>query len=223
MTHSESRTNRRRFLEESMLAAAAMATAGTGELLWDEPAADRSALDQLGVAVIGVRGRGNTHLGFFAGRRDTRVLYVCDVDHQVGSSRIAQVVKRQGGNPPALVADMRRVLDDPRVDIVSIATPHHWHALAALWAMQAGKDVYLEKPVSHNVLEGRCLVQAAQTLRAHLPIGNAGAVESRCDRRHRVRAWRRDRSCLSRLRHLLQAALVDWTPRVLSGPAAHQL
>ena len=85
-----------------MLAAAAVAAAGPGELLWDEPAASRSAIEQLGVAVIGVRGRGNTHLGFFAGRRDTRVLYVCDVDHQVGSSRVAQVAKRQGGCAPAL-------------------------------------------------------------------------------------------------------------------------
>ncbi len=57
---------------------------------------------------------------------------------------------------------MRRVLEDPRVDIVSIATPNHWHALAAIWAMQAGKDVYVEKPVSHNVHEGRCMVEAAR-------------------------------------------------------------
>jgi predicted dehydrogenase len=161
MAPRTSRPNRRQFLEESMWAAAAMATADPGELLWGE-SASRSALDQLGVAVIGVRGRGHTHLGFFAGRCDTRVLYVCDVDEQVGASRVAQVARRQGGHRPTLAVDLRRVLDDPRVDIVSIATPHHWHALAALWAMQAGKDVYVEKPVSHNVREGRCLVRAAR-------------------------------------------------------------
>ncbi len=171
MTRIQSRRNRRQFLEESMLAAAAMAAAGPDEFWWDEPEASRSANEQLGVAVIGVRGRGNTHLGFFAGRRDTRVLYVCDVDSRVGTSRVAQVAKRQGGQTPALATDMRRALDDPRVDIVSIALPHHWQALAAIWAIQAGKDVYVERPISHNVQEGRCVVAAA---RRHRRICQAG-------------------------------------------------
>ena len=145
-----------------MLAAAAVASCGPADLLMDASPPTGSPLEQLGVAVIGVRGRGNSHLGFYAGRRDTRVLYVCDVDRQVGEARVAQVATRQGGAAPTLVQDMRRALDDPRVDIVSIATPHHWHALAAIWAMQAGKDVYVEKPVSHNVLEGRRMVETAR-------------------------------------------------------------
>lgn len=145
-----------------MLAAAAAAAAGPTELLRSEAVASGSTMERLGVAVGGVRGRGNTHLGFFAGRRDTRVLYVCDCDRQVGESRVAQVAKRQGGVAPQFCEDVRHVLDDPRVDIVTIAMPHHWHALAAIWAMQAGKDVYVEKPVSHNVLEGRWMVEAAR-------------------------------------------------------------
>jgi len=144
--------------------AAALAAAGPAQLLWAEGDEPRSACDELGVAVIGVRGRGNSHLRFFSDRRDTRVLYVCDVDAQVGATRVAQVAKRQGGPAPLWVADLRRALDDPRVDVVSIATPHHWHAVAASWAMQAGKDVYLEKPVSHNVQEGRALVETARRL-----------------------------------------------------------
>jgi predicted dehydrogenase len=155
-------TSRRQFLEQTMLAAAAAAAASPTELLRGESVASGSTMERLGVAVVGVRGRGNTHLGFFAGRRDTRVLYVCDCDHQVGQSRVAQVAKRQGGSAPQFREDVRHVLDDPRVDIVTIATPHHWHALAAIWAMQAGKDVYVEKPVSHNVLEGRRMVEAAR-------------------------------------------------------------
>ena len=156
--------NRRQFLEESMLAAAAAAAVVSGaDDLWPrQPVASRSVNEQLGVAVVGARGRGNSHLGFYAGRRDTRVLYVCDVDSQVGSLRAEQVAKRQGGVRPAWVEDMRRALEDPRVDIVSVATPNHWHALAAIWAMQAGKDVYVEKPVSHNVQEGRRMVEAAR-------------------------------------------------------------
>ncbi|MHB8974011.1 MAG: Gfo/Idh/MocA family protein [Pirellulaceae bacterium] len=178
-----SRKNRRQFLEESMLAAAAMAAAGPADFLLDSPPSSCPPLEQLGVAVIGARGRGNSHLGFFAGRRDTRVLYVCDVDQQVGRARVAQVGKRQRGNPPLWVADLRRVLDDPRVDIVSIATPHHWHALAAIWAMQAGKDVYVEKPVSHNVLEGRRMVETARRHRRVCQAGfqarsNPGMIEA---------------------------------------------
>ncbi|MHB8862642.1 MAG: Gfo/Idh/MocA family protein [Pirellulaceae bacterium] len=166
-----SRKNRRQFLEQTMLAAAAVAASGPTDFLCDASPAICSPLEQLGVAVVGVRGRGNSHLGFFAGRRDTRVLYVCDVDSQVGGARVGQVALRQGGVAPTLVNDMRRAFDDPRVDIVSIATPHHWHALAAIWAMQAGKDVYVEKPVSHNVQEGRRMVETA---RRHQRICQAG-------------------------------------------------
>ncbi len=156
--------NRRQFLEESMLAAAAAAAvvAGADDVWPGLPEAGRSVNEQLGVAVVGARGRGNSHLGFYAGRRDTRVLYVCDVDSQVGSLRAEQVAKRQGGQRPVWVEDLRRALEDPRVDIVSVATPNHWHALSAIWAMQAGKDVYVEKPVSHNVQEGRRMVEAAR-------------------------------------------------------------
>ena len=162
--------NRRQFLQESVLAAALAATAPP-ESWGDTAASHRSSLDQLGVAVVGVRGRGNTHLGFFAGRRDTRVLYVCDVDARVRDARVAQVARRQAGAAPCGVADLRRALDDPRVDIVSIATPHHWHALASIWAMQAGKDVYVEKPVGHTLCEGQRMVEAARRHRRVCQVG----------------------------------------------------
>ncbi len=159
--------NRRQFLEESMLAAAATAAtvSGVDSLLADPASSSRSVNDQLGVAVVGARGRGNSHLGFYGSRRDTRVLYVCDVDREVGELRAQQVARRQGGTAPAWVEDVRQVLEDRRVDLVSIAAPNHWHALAAIWAMQAGKDVYVEKPVSHNVQEGRRMVEAARRYR----------------------------------------------------------
>ena len=147
-----------------MLAAAASAAtvSGVDSLLACSPPRGRSVNDRLGVAVMGARGRGKSHLAFFASRRDTRVLYVCDVDSMVGSLRAEQVARKQGGVAPTWVSDIRLALSDPRVDIVSIATPNHWHALAAVWAMQAGKDVYVEYPVSHNVQEGRCMVAAAR-------------------------------------------------------------
>lgn len=145
-----------------MLATAAAVAAGATPTVWGEESQSRSPNEKLGVAVVGVKGRGQSHLGAFAGRKDTEILYICDVDREIGESRTQEVGKRQGGRTPKWEADLRKVLDDKRIDIVSIATPNHWHALAAIWAIQAGKDVYVEKPVSHNVAEGRRIVDAAR-------------------------------------------------------------
>jgi predicted dehydrogenase len=159
-----SKRNRREFLEQSMFAAAAAATAGAGNdhLLAEEDVQSTSPNEKLGVVVVGVRGRGGSHIGAFAGRRDTEILYVCDADAEVGGNRTKEITKRQG-REPQFVEDIRDALDDRRVDIVSIATPNHLHALQAIWAIQAGRDVYVEKPVSHNVSEGRRIVEAART------------------------------------------------------------
>lgn len=176
-----SKRTRRQFLEDSMLAAASAVTAtSTSELLGAESLQSSSPNEKLGVAVVGVRGRGSTHIGAFAGRRDTEVVCVCDVDSDVGQRRVKETARRQG-REPTFETDIRRVLDDDRVDIVSIATPNHWHALGAIWAMQVGKDVYLEKPVSHNIGEGRRIVEAARKYRRICQAGtqcrsNAGMI-----------------------------------------------
>lgn len=158
-----SRRNRRQFLEDSMFAAAAAAMAGSAGHLTaaDVQPQSKSANEKLNVAVVGVNGRGGSHYGFFAARQDTMVSYVVDVDREKGNNRAGEIEKRQGVRPK-FVEDIRKMLDDKSVDIVTIATPNHWHALMAIWAMQAGKDVYVEKPVSHNVSEGRRAVEAAR-------------------------------------------------------------
>src|SRR5207237_3229861 len=89
------------------------------------------------------------------------VAYVCDADREL-AEELAEAVEKQQGRRPKAVQDLRVVFDDKSVDTVSIAAPNHWHALAAIWAMQAGKDVYVEKPVSHNVSEGRRIVQVSR-------------------------------------------------------------
>ncbi len=177
--------SRRKFLEESMLAAAAaVAASATPNLLAaDEEPQSKSPNEKLGVAVVGVRGRGGSHIGAFAGRRDTEILYICDADKDIGSKRAVEVGKRQLGRVPTFEEDIRKVLEDDRVDIVSIATPNHWHALGAIWALQAGKDVYVEKPVSHNVSEGRRVVEAARKYNKICQTGtqsrsNPGMIES---------------------------------------------
>jgi predicted dehydrogenase len=162
-----SHRSRREFLEQSMWAtasavAASSLSAATGPAAWAAEKQSTSPNEKLGVAVVGVKGRGGSHIGAFAGRKDTEILYICDVDSTIGNQRAEEVGKRQGGRKPTWEADLRKVLEDKRVDIVSIATPNHWHALGAIWSIQAGKDVYVEKPVSHNVSEGARIVEAAR-------------------------------------------------------------
>ena len=119
--------------------------------------------DQLRVAVIGVRGRGRAHVGGFAGRNNCIVTHVCDCDSGVVGPAINSAARAQGGRRPEFVQDLRRIMDNRDIDIVSIATPNHWHALGAIWAMQNGKHVYVEKPVSHNVWEGRRIVEISRS------------------------------------------------------------
>jgi predicted dehydrogenase len=150
--------SRRLFLEETLLAAGAVTAGSSHALLAAEPARQsRSPNDRLSVAVIGVRSRGGDHARAYAARDDCVISYICDADSAIGER-----VAGQFESKPEFVQDLRRILDDKSVDIVSIATPNHWHSLAAIWAMQAGKDVYVEKPVSHNISEGRRMVQAAR-------------------------------------------------------------
>jgi len=116
--------------------------------------------DTVGVAIAGVNGRGNSHISALVRDPRTHIAVLVDVDEKVGYSRAEQIAKVQGRRPE-VVTDVRRVLDTKDVEILSCATPNHWHALMGVWAMQAGKDVYIEKPISHNVREGRALVAAA--------------------------------------------------------------
>jgi predicted dehydrogenase len=149
--------NRRRFLNQSMAAASSVFVA-------PYILRAQNPNSKMGVAVVGAKGRGGSHLGAFAGNERTNVLYVVDVDENVGRQRAEGVAKRQGF-APKFVRDMREAFEDSSVDIVTTATPNHWHALCGVWAMQAGKDVYLEKPISHNIAEGSALVAAAKKYR----------------------------------------------------------
>jgi len=154
---------RRQFLQDSTAMAAGLAALGAQNARAEDAPASRKAgpNDTVRIAVIGLRGRGQEHLAGYAGQKDARVTAICDVDRNVLGKTKEKMVSR-GTPEPKLVADLRRVFDDKDIDAVSIATPNHWHALATIWACQAGKDVYVEKPVSHNVSEGRRMVEAAR-------------------------------------------------------------
>jgi predicted dehydrogenase len=119
------------------------------------------ANDRVRIAIAGINGRGQTHITGFGGMKDVEIAYLVDPDSRLFASR-SKIVKERAGNTPACVQDIRRTLDDKHLDAVSIVTPNHWHSLMAIWACQAGKDVYVEKPCSHSLLEGRRLVEAAR-------------------------------------------------------------
>ncbi len=158
-----SRYSRRRFLGQT-LAAAATVTAVPYLARAQNPN------DSLGVAVVGVRGRGGSHLSAWLEDPRTTILYVVDVDERVGQNCCEKLAERQEIKPK-FVRDMREAFADPSVDIVSTATPNHWHALCGIWAMQAGKDVYIEKPICHNIAEGRALIAAAEKYQRLCQVG----------------------------------------------------
>ncbi len=116
--------------------------------------------DAVGVGVIGLRGRGQTHLAMVSAIKGFRLAGLCDVDPAVLAHEV-DTARQQGLKVPGF-ADVRRLLDCKDIDAITIATPNHWHSLIGIWACQAGKDVYIEKPVSHFVWEGRQLVRAAR-------------------------------------------------------------
>ncbi len=145
-----------------MIAAAVAATAGSSrQVLHADEVERKSVNDTIRHAVIGCRIRGRVHAKEFARQAGVEVAYVCDPDRQL-VEELAKSVEEQQGRRPVAVRDMREIFDDKSVDTVSIAAPNHWHALAAIWAMQANKDVYVEKPVSHTVSEGRRIVQVSR-------------------------------------------------------------
>jgi predicted dehydrogenase len=144
---------RRHFIGTTAAATAAISMTGRARAI--------SPNEKMGVAVIGTGGRGQSHIGAFLGDPRTEIVAIVDVDDE-HAARSADVIEQKQGKRPTVVSDLRRVLDDKTVSAISTATPNHWHALCGVWAMQAGKDAYIEKPICHNIREGAALVAAAK-------------------------------------------------------------
>jgi predicted dehydrogenase len=155
-------TSRRDFLGQSLTLAAGLSL-GVAATRAEEQRTVRKvgANDRINVAVMGIRGRGQAHLDEFLKLKETNVVALCDVDTRTFASSIKKV-EGKGGKTPRCEQDIRRLLEDKNIDVISIATTNHWHALGTIWAVQAGKDVYVEKPVSHNISEGRRMVEFAR-------------------------------------------------------------
>ncbi len=160
--------NRRTFLTTT-----AAATAGLAAFPRRARGGQSSPNETVNVAIIGLRGdnrghptwtargRGQDHYQGLAPLRNVRITHVVDVDERHFKTALPALKERHGGDPRT-ETDFRRVLENPDVDAVTIAAPDHWHALMTVWACQAGKDVYVEKPVCHNIVEGRRMIEAAR-------------------------------------------------------------
>ncbi len=151
-----SRVTRRHFLQTSSVAAGGMLLLGTRA-----SGKAKGANDRVRIAVAGLNGRGGAHIGGWLGQENVELAYLCDVDKNVLSRAMNSVTKRtEGKYETEGIDDIRRALDDKNVDAISVATPNHWHSLITIWAAQAGKHVYVEKPMSHDIGEGRVAVEA---------------------------------------------------------------
>jgi predicted dehydrogenase len=156
----KSEMSRRDFLKAGagVTAASLAARSGFAEIV---PPRVLGANDRVRVAVIGLHDRGNDHIHALAGLQNVEIAALCDVYMPILNQRLAEVEK-MGHPKPQGYQDVRKLLEDKMIDAVSIATPNSWHSLMGIWACQAGKDVYVEKPCCHNLWEGRQLVRAAQ-------------------------------------------------------------
>ncbi len=150
----KNRVTRRSFIQKSAGAAALLSMPTI------VPASAFGANDKVRIAVLGVNGRGTSHIEGFMDLPDVEVACLCDPDLVVLAKR-AQEFEKKYSKKVIQQQDLRKVFEDKSIDAVSIATPNHWHALATIWACQAGKDVYVEKPGSHNMVEGRKMIEAA--------------------------------------------------------------
>ncbi len=153
--------NRRHFM---------MSTAAAGAL---RSSVLSSANDTIRVGCVGIRGRGADHIRSFSGLPNVEVGALCDVDQAVMETRVRDLEKL-GQRKPAVYTDIRKLLEDKSIDAISIASPNHWHTLMTVWGCQAGKDVYCEKPCSHNMFESRQIVAAAKKYNRIVQQGSQG-------------------------------------------------
>src|SRR5688500_6533673 len=165
-------TKRRDFIKTSVAGAAGLAIGGIGSNARSY-AAIVGANDRINLAVIGIRNQGTVHINSYCNLKNSKNVIVktlCDTDERLFPPAVA-IVNKKTGDQPLTQWDLKRVLDDKEIQAVSIVTPNHWHALATIWACQAGKHVYVEKPLSHNVWEGRKMIEAARKYDVRVQVG----------------------------------------------------
>lgn len=175
---------RRDFIRKGVLGTAGLTMGGLG-FSAKSYASIIGANERVNVAVVGINGRGGSHINAWCDlKKSHNVLLktLCDTDEQLFDKRIKTVLEKTGSRP-LTEWDMQKVFDDKEIDIVSFATPNHWHALGTIWACQAGKHVYVEKPAMHSMVEGRQMIDAARKYDRRVQVGfqsrsNASIIEA---------------------------------------------
>jgi predicted dehydrogenase len=165
-------TKRREFIKKSVLGSAGIAIGGMG-FTSKSYGSIAGANERINVAVIGIRNQGSVHISTWCSLKDSKNVVIktlCDADEQFFVSR-SKMVSDKTGLTPLTEWDIHKVLDDKEIDAVSIVVPNHWHALATIWACQAGKHVYVEKPASHNIWEGRKMIEASRKYNVRVQVG----------------------------------------------------
>ena len=165
-------TKRRDFIKNRVFGVAGIAIGGKG-FSSKSYASIQGANDRINVAVAGLNGRGSAHVASFCDLKDkwnVRLKTICDVDEMTFGPRVKTIVQKTG-DTPLTEWDMRKILDDKDIDAISFATPNFWHALGTIWACQAGKHVFVEKPSSHNIFEGRKMIEAARKYNVRVQVG----------------------------------------------------
>jgi predicted dehydrogenase len=165
-------TKRRDFIKKSMLGTAGIAIGGMG-FSSKSYASIIGANERINIAVIGIGGRGGEHISTWCSLKDShnvRLMTLCDADEKFFADRSKTVIDKTGVKPTT-EWDMRKVFDNPDIQAVSFATPNHWHALGTIWACQAGKHVYVEKPCDHNIFEGRKMIEASRKYNVRVQVG----------------------------------------------------
>ncbi len=158
---------RREFIRKSIIVSGGVAI---GAPAYIKGYVQNKPSDMVNVAVSGINSRGGAHISNFTKIKNSRVVALCDVDQNLFPGMVSNIEK-QGGVKPRTVVDFRELLDDKDIDAVSIAVPDYWHSLQTIWACQAGKDVYVEKPLSWSLVEGRKMVQAARKYNRIVQVG----------------------------------------------------
>jgi predicted dehydrogenase len=153
---------RRDFLKSTMAAGVAMTLAAPYSKV-------RGANDDIRLAVVGTGGQGSGHIRTFGRIPGVRIVAICDADRDHLERHLEEFKKNN--QDVTGYTDVRKLLDDKNIDVISSATPNHWHSLVTVWACQAGKDVYIEKPASHEIWEGRKMVEAARKYNRIVQVG----------------------------------------------------
>jgi len=178
-------TRRREFIKKSALGTAGIAIGGMG-FSSRSYASIMGANERINIAVCGIGGRGAGHLSGFSSLKDShnvQIATICDVEEKFWGEG-AKAVQEGTGFKPSLEWDMRKVFENREIHAVSFATPNHWHALGTIWACQAGKHVYVEKPICHNISEGRKMIDAALKYKVRVQTGFGSTTNEAMDFLH---------------------------------------